>query len=500
MASNPYVNRVEKADGTAIIDISDTTATAADVASGKYFYTADGAKTQGTGSGGGSISIVDTQDAGGGIIRTITAETVSLQAKTNISPTTSSQTITPDDGYTGLSSVQINAMPTGTEGTPTATKGTVSNNSISVTPSVTNVAGYISGGTHTGTAVTVSASELVSGTKTITSSGDTDVTNYATASVAAGTAGTPTASKGTVSNHSVSVTPSVTNTTGYITGSTKTGTAVTVSASELVSGNKAITSAGNNIDVANYSTASVAAGSATAPSTISGTAATVTTGTNTLTLTKTVSVTPTVSAGYVTSGTAGNSSVSLTANVTTQAAQTIHPSTSDQTISASRYLTGAQTIKAVTLANLTADNIKQGVTVTVGDSTDDDCVASVTGTYSGGGDSKNAQIAQGFNRVAATTYTAVTGQSIKVSKTGSYDVYWTAWRTSTSGTSGTCLYVDNSAHTSGNQTTWDATYTNVQSIHLTGVSLTKDQTITVRARSRSTSYYTYVFNLTIIEA
>lgn len=36
----------------------------------------------------------------------------SLQAKTNISPTTSSQTITADSGYDGLSSVQINAMPT----------------------------------------------------------------------------------------------------------------------------------------------------------------------------------------------------------------------------------------------------------------------------------------------------------------------------------------------------------------------------------------------------
>lgn len=79
----------------------------------------------------------------------------------------------------------------------------------------------------------------------------------ASKSVATGTAGTPTATKGTVSNYAVSVTPSVTNTTGYITGSTKTGTAVTVSASELVSGTKSITENGTGIDVTNYASVDV---------------------------------------------------------------------------------------------------------------------------------------------------------------------------------------------------------------------------------------------------
>ena len=108
-------------------------------------------------------------------------------------------------------------------------------------------------------------------------------------------------------------------------------------------------------------TKAVSGGSATAPATISGTSASVSTGTNTLTLSKTVSVTPTVSAGYVSSGTAGNSSVSLTASVTTKAAATITPGTSNQEIAAGTYLTGKQTISGD--ANLTSANIKQGVSI-----------------------------------------------------------------------------------------------------------------------------------------
>ena len=48
MASNPYPNKVEKADGTILMDISDTTATEEDVLNGKYFYKASGAKSQGS--------------------------------------------------------------------------------------------------------------------------------------------------------------------------------------------------------------------------------------------------------------------------------------------------------------------------------------------------------------------------------------------------------------------------------------------------------------------
>lgn len=231
----------------------------------------------------------------------VPAPAPNLQAKTNIAPSTSSQTITADNGYDGLASVQINAMPSGTAGTPTATKGTVFNHSVTVTPSVTNTTGYITGSTKTGTAVTVSASELVSGSETKTANGTYDVTNL----------------------------------------------------TELV--------------------------------------------------------------------------------------------------------------------------------VAVPESS-----------------GKNAQMHAKVARTSSTTYTDM-GFSITVAKAGTYDVYWTGYRSSTSGTNGAQLYVNGSSRGSA-VTTFDGTYTNCQSGHLTNISLNQNDVVTIRARARSSSYYMYVMNLCIIEA
>ena len=96
---------------------------------------------------------------------------------TTVTPSTSSQTIG-GANYMMEGAVTVSAMPSGTAGTPTATKGAVNNHAIAVTPSVTNTTGYITGSTKTGTAVSVSASELVSGTLSVSSNGQQDVTNY----------------------------------------------------------------------------------------------------------------------------------------------------------------------------------------------------------------------------------------------------------------------------------------------------------------------------------
>lgn len=84
------------------------------------------------------------------------------------------------------------------------------------------------------------------------------------------------------------------------------------------------------------------------------------------------SVAPVVSEGYVMSGTAGTVSVQGrgTLQLDTQAAQTITPTTADQTIDSGKFLTGAQTIKGD--ANLLPENIKKGVTI-----------FGVVGTYDG---------------------------------------------------------------------------------------------------------------------
>ena len=147
--------------------------------------------------------------------------------------------------------------------------------------------------------------------------------------------------------------------TAYANGTKYTGTAAENDSTDLsISGATVTVPAGY---YASSASGTVASGSASPAATISATGASVSTGTNTLTLSKSVSNTPTVAAGYVSSGTAGNSSVSLTASVTTKAAATITPGTSNQTIASGTYLTGTQTIQGD--PDLVSGNIVAGKTI-----------------------------------------------------------------------------------------------------------------------------------------
>ena len=84
------------------------------------------------------------------------------------------------------------SLPGSTPWTPTIVRGTVQNHSISLFPRVTNTAGYIEGGTISGSSTSVTAQQLTSGTKEIYQNGTgINVVNFAavTVSVPTGTDG-----------------------------------------------------------------------------------------------------------------------------------------------------------------------------------------------------------------------------------------------------------------------------------------------------------------------
>ena len=108
----PAIEVPKSGGGTAsFTDVTDTTATASDVASGKYFYTAAGVKTQGTSTSGGYI----TQDANGYVVLSPTSGLPTLITK---SITANGTYNASSDNASGYSSVTVNVQASG--GTMTA--------------------------------------------------------------------------------------------------------------------------------------------------------------------------------------------------------------------------------------------------------------------------------------------------------------------------------------------------------------------------------------------
>lgn len=152
--------------------------------------------------------------------------------------------------------------------------------------------------------------------------------------------------------------------TAYADGVKYSGTIATKDSTDLTASGATVTVPAGYYGAA--ASKSVASGSASTPATTITVTPSITVsnaGLITASVTGSQNITPSVTAGYVSSGSAGAVTVegSETEQLTTKAATQYTPGTSNQTIAAGTYLTGAQTIKGDT--NLVGSNIKSGITI-----------------------------------------------------------------------------------------------------------------------------------------
>ena len=108
-----------------------------------------------------------------------------------------------------------------------------------------------------------------------------------------------------------------------------------------------------------------------------------------------------------------NDGALVAGSIPSKAAASYNVSSSDQTIAAGQYLSGAQTIKAVATDNITAANVKYGETVKVGDADDDDRILAVTGTFSGANTVSSGQTAAAAGQILEDYSAFVNGAEVQ---------------------------------------------------------------------------------------
>lgn len=316
---------------------------------------------------------------------------VSLQSKT-VDPSESSQTVTADSSYDGLSQVTVNAVSNTYVGS-----GITKKSATTYTPSTSNQ--------------TIASGTYLSGAQTIKGDSNLVASNIKSGVSIFGVSGSYTASSGstTPTLQSKSISPSessqtVTPDSGYdglsqvtvnAISSTYVGSGVTkksattytpTTSDQTISSGQYLNGAQTIKGDSNLIASNIKSGV-----TIFGVSGSYTASASSPNL-QSKSVSPSESSQTVKpdSGYDGLSQVTVSAisttyvgsGVTKKAAATYTPSTSDQTIASGQYLNGTQTIKGD--SNLIAANIKSGVSIF-------GVAGSYTGSGSGGSSTNNCE-------------------------------------------------------------------------------------------------------------